>query len=183
MRSASRIPIVLGLLSLPVATWHGEPAEAAPVARIAASGEQIEIEYSSGEKPIAKETIPLYRVGAARYFSVGVGVEEREASYPPFPLKLIFVAGTRAYLSHVSVTISDLNDSVVLRIPEEQVTGPWLFVDLPAGAYKITATRPGFPALREQVRIAKEGTKAVYFRWKEEPALRTAHGASHSSER
>ncbi|HZC67841.1 MAG TPA: hypothetical protein VE201_04405, partial [Nitrospirales bacterium] len=68
--------------------------------------DSLELQISGdGGTPI-KETIPIHRVGSIRYFSAGIGLEERSAQYPSFPLKLVFVAGRKAYLSQVSVTIT-----------------------------------------------------------------------------
>ena len=74
---------------------------------------------------------PLYRAGSIRYFSAGVGLEEREAEYPPFSLKVVFTAGGKPYLSGVSVVVQpEKGGTPVLTIPQDQVEGPWLFVDL-----------------------------------------------------
>ena len=53
------------------------------------------LEIPSPDKEV-KLTFTLYKVNNVQYFSAGVGVEERNASYPPYPLKLIFVQGGRA---------------------------------------------------------------------------------------
>ena len=72
--------------------------------RIGQSGEYLELEYSS-DGQIVKDHLPLYRAGNVRYFTAGVGLEERQAEYPPFSLKLIFTAGGKPYLSGVDVLI------------------------------------------------------------------------------
>jgi hypothetical protein len=142
-------------------------SEAATVARVTPSGEGIELEYTDENGTTIKDTIPIHRAGTIRYFSAGMGVVEREPTYPPFPLKLIFVAGPRAYTSRVAVTIADSKGAVVLDVPREQVTGPWLFVDLPAGTYDITADRSDHPPIKQRVEIAPGRVKTVYLRWKE----------------
>jgi hypothetical protein len=111
-------------------------------------------------------TLPLHKAGAVRYFSAGIGAEERQVKYPPFPLKLIFVAGPKAYLSRVAVTIADKKGTVKLEVPAAQVTGPWLYVDLPAGAYTVTATREGQAQVKGEVTVEKGGVKTLYLRWK-----------------
>ena len=156
-----------GLLCLAPAGTFDAPSEASSAATITPSGDGIELEYTSEDGAKSVLTIPLYRAGAVRYFSAGVGTEEREAKYPPFPLKLIFVAGPKAYLSQVAVTITDAKGSVKLEVPGEQVTGPWLFVDLTAGTYTVTASRDGQDQVKGQVTVAKGGVKTVYLRWKE----------------
>ena len=73
-------------------------AIAGPTARISQSGEALELDYQ-GDGRSYTDTIPLYRAGEVQYFSAGVGVEERSAAYPPFPLKLIFTAGGKPYVA------------------------------------------------------------------------------------
>ena len=142
-------------------------AGAAPTAKGAPPGDGIELEYTAEDGTTVTTIFPVYRVGAIRYFSAGVGVEERAAQYPPFPLKLIFIAGPRAYVTQVAVTIKDTKGTVSLLVPGEQVTGPWLFVDLPAGTYEITAIRRDQSAIKQKVEIGAGGSRTVYFRWKE----------------
>jgi len=114
--------------------------------RIIQSGDSLELLFPEDSATPIKETIPIHRVGFIRYFSAGVGLEERSAHYPAFPLKLVFVAGPKAYLSQVSVTITDREGKVRLHIPPKQVTGPWLFLDLPPGNYDISAEGRGRPS-------------------------------------
>jgi|SRR3989454_8809810 len=141
-----------------------------PMVRFMQSGDSLELVYhEDGGTPI-KETIPIHRAGSIRYFSAGVGLEERSAPYPAFPLKLVFVAGPKAYLSQVSVTISDREGEVHLQIPPKQVTGPWLFLDLPPGSYDISAEGPGKASIKEHVTLSAKETKTIYLRWKEETA-------------
>ncbi len=139
-------------------------ADAATVARLSPSGDTIEIEHT-GESGLARSSVPVHRAGEIRYFAAGVGMEEREAVYPAFPLKLVFVAGGRPYLSQVNVTIVGANGTEVLRVPAEQVTGPWLFVELPAGTYRVTASRRDGTRVTEQVRVTKAATTILHLRW------------------
>jgi hypothetical protein len=128
----------------------------------------LTLKYMDESGAARQETIPVYHAGTVKYFSAGVGLEERSAHYPPFPLKLIFVAGPRAYVSQVSVTITDTEGKVRLQVPREQVTGPWLFVDLPPGTYDITAEGPGKAQVKERVTISTKEGKTVYMRWEGE---------------
>ena len=142
-------------------------SEASPMAKLTPSGDGIELEYAGENGTIYTETIPVQKAGAIRYFSAGMGLEERAAQYPPFPLKLIFVAGAKAYMSKVSVTITDTKGAVQLQVPAEQVPGPWLYVDLPAGTYTVTASREGQDQVKGHVSIKNGGVKTMYLRWKE----------------
>jgi hypothetical protein len=145
-------------------------AEAGSSARIGQSGEYVELEWSSNGQ-IVKDYLPLYQVGKVRYFSAGVGLEERQAEYPPFSLKLIFTAGGKPYLSGVDVTIQPLNGEPVIKIPNKQVEGPWLFVDLPPGTYDISATYGTQTRASKAVKVASGQSKTVYLRWTEDAGV------------
>ncbi len=140
------------------------PCEAKTTARVLPSGEEIEI-ASRGEEGLYTTTIPIYRSADIRYFSAGVGLEERDAEYPPFPLKLIFVEGEKAFTSHVEVAITDKAGTVRVNIPAEHVKGPWLFVDLPAGAYDITATKNGQTQTKASVAVRQGMVRIIHLRW------------------
>ncbi len=142
----------------------------APLVRVTTSTDSLELQISEDGGTPVKETIPIHRMGSIRYFSAGIGLEERSAHYPAFPLKLVFVAGPKAYLSQVSVTITDREGKVHLQIPPKQVTGPWLFLDLPPGNYDISAEGPGKASIKEHVTLSDKETKTIYLRWKEETA-------------
>ena len=77
-----------------------------------------------------------------RYITGGVGLEEREAMQEAFDsgdynLKIVLATKNGPYLSLVPVRITDATGKVML---ETDQTGPWLYVNLPRGKYKITAT-------------------------------------------
>lgn len=83
-------------------------------------------------------TLPIYQLGDSQFLSAGVGIEERQASYPPFPLKLNFAQAGGAFIARVSLTIQDLLGEEVLKISEDQISGPWLFLNLVPGTYQVT---------------------------------------------
>ena len=124
------------------------------------------LEVPSSDKEV-KLTFTLYKVNHVQYFSAGVGVEERNASYPAYPLKLIFVQGERAFLAGVTISITQSDGSSLANIPSEHVMGPWLFVDLPTGTYTVTATDPRQRNMKKEVRVGEGGTRVVHFRWAE----------------
>jgi hypothetical protein len=157
------IVAALSLTLLIFPALREDAAEAATV-RMTPGGEELEF---VGEDGISSR-IPIYREGNIRYFSAGVGLEERVARYPAFPLKMIFVAGIRSLLSQISVTITDSKGAVRLQVPAEHVTGPWLFVDLPAGKYAITATRRDQTQAMSTAEVGRGRTRAVYLRWEQE---------------
>lgn len=155
--------VVVSALFVAFLAWY-QLGEAAAVARLSPTGDAIEIEHDS-DGITSRSRIPVHRAGDIRYFSAGVGLEEREATYPAFPLKLIFVAGAKAYLSQVAVTMTDSKGTEVLRVPTDHVTGPWLFIELPAGSYRVTASRRDGTQVTEQVRLSPGGTRVVHLRW------------------
>ena len=146
----------------------GESMSYAATVNLTVAEHALELTFPDENGMTSQETIPIFQAGPAKYFSAGVGVEERAAHYPPFPLKLVFVAGPRAYLSEVSVAITNFAGHVQLQVPQERVTGPWLFVDLPPGTYEISAVGPGRALLKERVVISANQVKTVYLRWQEE---------------
>jgi hypothetical protein len=137
----------------------------------ASAGETSEHFSKSLEIPLEGDslphtlTFPLYEQNNVRYFSAGLGKEERSLSYPPYPLKLIFVKGERAYLTNVAVEILHPDRTKLLSIPEEEVQGPWLFLNLPAGKYIINATDSSGISQEKTVNLTAKGTTNVYFRW------------------
>ena len=159
--------ILFAALACLIAAAPFAPADAAPNAKGAPPGDGIELKYTAADGTTVTTIFPIYHVGAVRYFSAGTGLEERLAQYPPYPLKLVFIAGPRAYVTQVAVTIKDAAGKTNVLVPGEQVTGPWLFVDLPAGTYEITAIRRDRSEVKQKVAVGAGGSRTVYFRWKE----------------
>ena len=141
-------------------------AEGRLQARIGASGDYLEWEYQASGQTV-KEYLPLHRSGKVRYFSAGVGLQERQAEYPPFSLKLVFTAGGKPYLTGVDVVIQAPNGGAI-TIPKEEVEGPWVFVDLPSGTYGITATYGAQKRSLHGIKIVAGKQKTLYLRWAED---------------
>ena len=164
-----------GRVSLVLAIWlglhgGGALAEGNPVARIGQSGEFVEIEQEINGQ-VFKNFLPLHQAGGVRYFSAGVGLEERAAEYPPFSLKLVFTAGGKPFLAAVDVTIQPDQGGAAIRIPHEQVAGPWLFIDLPSGTYDISAGHAGRIQELKGIKVEGGKQKTVHLRWAEDPGL------------
>lgn len=145
-------------------------AEEGPVARVSESGDAIEMGQQADGKTLPHR-LPLYRAGAVRYFSAGVGLEERAAHYPSFPLKLVFTAGGKPFLAGVAVAIQPVQGGAAVAIPGEQVDGPWLFVDLAPGLYDVTALHGGVTQVLKGVRVEAGKQRTVYVRWTEDRGL------------
>ena len=140
---------------------------ATSVILVSTSDEVWQLQYQV-EGKLHTETIPLYRQGKARYLSAGVGIEERSAIYPSFPLKLVFTAGGRPYVAGVTVTVEAVNSSLQIGIPPEEITGPWLFLDLPDGTYHISATMEKRTERLTHVKVEHGRQRTLYMRWPED---------------
>ena len=145
-------------------------ADGGAVAQIGPGGEFVELSHQI-EGRTTVDFLPLHRAGEVRYFSAGIGLEERSAQYPPFALKLIFTAGGKPFLSGVSVTIQPAKGGAAITIPQEQVEGPWLFVDLAPGVYDVTAIHHDSKQVMKGIKIEGGKQKTVYLRWKEDRGL------------
>ena len=150
-------------------------ADGGPVARIGESGEFLELQYQvNGQR--SKDSLPLYRAGGVRYFSAGVGIEERTAEYPPFSLKLVFTAGGKPFLAGVAVTIQSARGGPPINIPRDHVNGPWLFVELPSGTYHLTAIHADRTQGLKGVTVEAGKMKTVHLRWPEDGGSAASSG-------
>lgn len=124
----------------------------------------LEIPLEGGGIP-QKINFPLYEQKNIQYFSAGLGKEERSLSYPPYPLKLIFVKGQRAFLANVAIEVLHPDRTNLISIPSEEVQGPWLFLNLPAGKYVVQATDSSGTTIEKIIGLAAKKTTTVHFRW------------------
>ena len=124
----------------------------------------LEIPLPNGNihKPL---TFPLYEQQGIQYFSGGLGKEERSVTYPPFPLKLIFVQGERAFLAGISVHIAKEDGTQLISIPGKEVEGPWLFINLPTGTYVISGTRSQGLTIKKTITLQPKKSTTVHLRW------------------
>lgn len=131
-------------------------------AALVAAGMAISASASSTSLPAVKTQ------GNARYVSGGIGTEEARAMQKlagKYPLELEFVLraskGARGeYTADVPVTIRDARGSIVLDVRSE---GPILLVNLPAGAYVVSAEQDGRIERRHVNVTARH--KRVVFEW------------------
>jgi len=150
-------------------------ADSGVVARIGGSGDSIELSQQVDGRTVV-DTLPLNRAGSVRYFSAGVGTEERSAEYPPFSLKLVFTAGGKPFLAGVAVTIQSAKGGPPIGISRDHVNGPWLFVELPSGTYHLTAIHADRTQGLKGVTVEAGKTKTVYLRWPEERGSEASSG-------
>lgn len=161
--------IALGALAAIIGmAWLDTRCWARAAVRFTESGDALVLtdEHAEG---LPMMRIPVHRQGIARYFSAGVGIEERNAVYPPFALKLMFTAGGRPYVAGVAVSVENIKTGERLEVPEDHVKGPWLFVDLSSGTYRISATLGERNEAVTGVRLESGTTRTVHLRWAEAP--------------
>jgi hypothetical protein len=98
------------------------------------------------------------------YMSGGVGLNERSAMEDKardYNLKFVFAAASGSYLDQVEILIQNRAGKVMF---EGKSNGPWYFVDLPQGEYKVVADHAGDKKVRQIV--VRDGLKTVLFHWK-----------------
>ena len=123
---------------------------------------EIQIHTESIPKTL---TFPVYEQESIQYFSAGLGKEERSLQYPPFPLKLIFVKGERAFLASISVNIAKEDGAIFLKIPRKEVAGPWLFINIPTGTYIVSGINSHGTVVEKTISIQTDKPIVVHFRW------------------
>ena len=165
---------IVGIAGLVLLALSGvSQADEGLVATIGPSGDTVDLGQRSGDRAVV-DHLPLHRAGDVRYFSAGVGLDERSATYPPFSLKLVFTAGGKPFLAGVSVTIKPAKGGAPMTIPPDEVDGPWLFVDLPTGVYDLTAVHRDREQSLKGVKIEAGKRKELQIRWPEDRGLAKA---------
>lgn len=111
----------------------------------------------SAEEDLFKEN----RDASIAFMSGGVRKTEREILKDRgkgYTLKLIFSSKRGEYLSNVIVKVLDQKNQTILLTVSN---GPWLFIDLPTGTYKIEAS---FRADRKRLSLIKieQGKQKVF---------------------
>ncbi len=97
-----------------------------------------------------------------RYFSTGVGEEERVLPQPKdYSLKLILATKDGCYLAFVTIKVFK-GDKLIATIPSQEVKGPWVYMDLPAGNYKIVGLRKNGQKSEVFIKVPPKGMKTVY---------------------
>lgn len=74
----------------------------------------------------------------------------------------------------MTVTIQGSKGTEKIVIPGERVTGPWLFVDLPAGTYDISAAQADQTQALKSVKVERGKTTVVHLRWSEDRGVKLA---------
>ncbi|TJZ69009.1 carboxypeptidase regulatory-like domain-containing protein [Chitiniphilus eburneus] len=110
---------------------------------------------------------PLFAADPAaqpNFVTGGVGDEELaslNAVKPQYNVRLLLTQKDGAYIAGVPVTIVDRKGATVL---EAESKGPHLFVQLPDGSYRISATYEG-KTLARSVSVKGNAARNVHFAW------------------
>lgn len=89
-------------------------------------------------------------------FSTGVSVDERQEPHRDYSLKVV-LAQQKNLLAGIKVTIWEGQKLVV----EANDAGPWFYVKLPAGSYRIVAALASGKERQAKVEIPKGGGQKV----------------------
>lgn len=152
------IVMILSWISYPTSSWAAAGETSDHLSKV------LEIPLE-GESIPKKLSFPLYEQNNIQYFSAGLGKEERSLSYPPYALKLIFVKGERAFLTSVDIEVLQHDRTNLISIPGEEVQGPWVFINLPAGKYVLKATDSSGITLEKVINLSEKRPSTVHFRW------------------
>jgi len=99
------------------------------------------------------------------YVSGGNGLEERQAldeASGEYNLKLVFAEkGSGSYLADIKLSITNMKGQKILEAVSD---GPWFFVKLEPGRYKISAETTGQTQVR-QAKVASGRLAQLYFYW------------------
>jgi hypothetical protein len=115
----------------------------------------------SAEEDLFKEN----RERGIAFISGGVSQTEREILKDRgkgYSLKLIFSSKRGEYLSNVIVKVFDQKNQTILLTVSN---GPWLFIDLPNGIYKIEASFRADRKKISQIKIVRGKQKVFHLRW------------------
>ena len=96
-----------------------------------------------------------------RTLSTGIGKESR-VPHADYSLLIVCAEAKGPLLAYVGIKITAADGKQVL---DTQSEGPWLFVALPAGSYKVEATRKDGTAHSAQVDVPAEGQKVLRLAW------------------
>ncbi|MFA5941469.1 MAG: carboxypeptidase-like regulatory domain-containing protein [Sinimarinibacterium sp.] len=123
-----------------------------------------------------KQALPeVQHLGVVSFLTGGIGIDEARAmrgERMKYPLAMTFVqryGESSQFLAHILVEISRDDGSPVLCATSE---GPYLFADLPAGRYHVSATTDGGRVIERNVEVTAGGHVDLTLVW---PASAGAH--------
>jgi len=105
------------------------------------------------------------------YACAGVGDSKEDPKWKAYPLKLMFTAGSRAYVSQVEVSLQDSSGAEVLKV---NCDAPWLLAKLKPGSYSVTARADGGGVKTAKVTVGASGQSELAIRF---PAIPEGKGS------
>jgi len=115
------------------------------------------------------EPIILKSATGINFINGGIGREEVETirkAAKKFPLQLLFSEGKAGRaLTDIGLTITDINGAAVFTWKK---AGPLLYIDLPAGKYKVSGNYNGTKQSHIITLVAGEKPQKLYLNWKAE---------------
>jgi hypothetical protein len=105
-----------------------------------------------------------HATGGVPFVSGGVGEDARDELLRvagAYDVHVLFASPAGAYIAGVHVVLRDRAGSTYLATVAD---GPWLFVNLPAGTYEMTASFDG-RQLTKAFSVPDRGTRQLVFRW------------------
>jgi hypothetical protein len=119
-----------------------------------------------GQVCLAAEPVlpPTQKQGDVTFVTGGIGSDEAGAlrvAAAQYNLRLTFAAVSGEFLAGVSVT---LNDKLGRKVAHTVSDGPYLFFNVPAGTYRITADNMG-QIVSRTAHVRATGATEVYLRW------------------
>lgn len=102
--------------------------------------------------------------GSVSYVSGGITADERDAMKPlakDYNLRMLFALNVGNYVADVKIKITTGKEKTVLDAVSE---GPWMYVKLPAGKYKISAEYDGKTISKNATVSARKGS-SLNFMW------------------
>lgn len=103
----------------------------------------------------------LWAADPIRTLSTGVGKEERVA-HEGYTLLIVFAESKGPLIAAVGLKITGQDGTMVLDTVSE---GPWFYADLPAGTYKVQATRKDGTQRNATVTVAAKAQKILRMTW------------------
>lgn len=107
--------------------------------------------------------VPVQQYESVRYYSAGMGIDERRELPQLYPLRVIFRTDKGLLLCDAEVTITAKGTTVFRGRAQN---GPWLVVDLAPGTYDIKAVQEGKTQVAKGVRLTAGKRHTVSMKWK-----------------
>jgi len=102
-----------------------------------------------------------------QYACTGVGESKDYPQWKTYPVKLMFTAGSRAYVADVAVSIQDSSGATIFQA---NCDTPWLMLRLQPGNYSVSAKASGASTKQIKIQAPGSGQKEYVFRFPSIPS-------------